>query len=41
MCKMREQQSNSYMASEIRSQVMYLKTDKKEQGLETKWKGTY
>lgn len=35
MCKMTEQRSNSYMNKgyEIRSQVMYLKTDKKEQGL--------
>lgn len=38
---MRKEESNSYMAYEIRGQVMYLKSDKKEQALETKWKGTY
>lgn len=36
MCKMREQGSTSYMSYEIRSQGMYLKTDRKEQDLETK-----
>lgn len=29
------------MAYEIRSQVMHLKSNKKEQALETEWKGAY
>lgn len=38
---MRKEESNSYMAYDIRGQVPYLKLDRKEQALETKWKGNY
>lgn len=39
--KMRKDKTNLYMAYEIRGQEMYSKSDKKEQALETKRKGTY